>query len=128
MMILVSGMHLSFATHICDGELAATKWSLSDEKATCGMKCDKEKHDGNYSFSSDECKDQIAFYMVDGNYNPSTLQLNEPIHHLLQVFYIPEVIGMQFFNTKQSSNSNVQPPGDFLASAVSLPDVCVFRI
>ena len=128
MMILLSGMHLSFATHICDGELAATKWSLSDEKATCGMKCDTEKHDGNYSFSSEECQDQQANFVVDNNYNSTTIQNNAPTIQLLEVFYIPTTIGSQFFNSNSSINTNVQPPGNFLASAVSLPDVCVFRI
>ena len=127
-MILLSGMHLSFATHICSGELSATKWSISDEKATCGMELDKAAKPTENSFSSECCQDQISFYSVDNNYSPSTTQINEPVDHLLQVFDIPKVLGILFYHTNSTSNTYVQPPGNYIASAVSLPDICVFRI
>jgi hypothetical protein len=127
-MILLSGMHLSFATHICSGELSATKWSIFDEKATCGMESSKAAKPVENSFSSECCQDQISFYSVDNNYSPSTTQINEPVDHLLQVFDIPKVIGIQFPYTNSTSNTYVQPPGNYIASAVSLPDICVFRI
>ncbi|MHB9141192.1 MAG: HYC_CC_PP family protein, partial [Paludibacter sp.] len=87
-MILLSGMHLSLATHICSGELSATKWSFSDEKASCGMEKDHAAKPADNSYTSDCCQDQLAFYSVDTNYNTSTTQLNEPVKQLLQVFYI----------------------------------------
>jgi hypothetical protein len=127
-LILLSGMHLSFATHICSGELSATKWSIFDEKATCGMESSNDAKPANNSFSSECCQDQISFYSVDNNYNASTTQINEPVKQLLQVFDIPKVIGILFLHTNSSSNTFVQPPGNYIASAVSLPDICVFRI
>jgi len=128
-MILLSGMHLSLATHLCAGEVAAVKWSLSDEKASCGMEMTKPSSSSEKSISAENCcKDEISFYAVDTNYNPSTIQNNKPVNQLLQVFYIPSTIGIQFFKTASTTNKNVQPPGIFLASAVSLPDICVFMI
>jgi hypothetical protein len=127
-MILLSGMHLSLATHICSGEVSATKWSIFDEKATCGMESDNDTKPANNSFNSECCHDQISFYSVDNNYNPSSTQINEPVNHLLQVFDIPKVIGILFNYTNSTSNTYVQPPGNYIASAVSLPDICVFRI
>ena len=128
-MILLSGMHLSLATHTCSGELAAVKWSFADEKASCGMAVDKPINAATNTITAESCcKDEMSFFAVDSNYNPSSLQVNEPVKQLLQVFYIPESVGIQFFNTCSSLNANVQPPGKFIASAVSLPDICVFRI
>lgn len=128
-LILLSGMHLSLASHYCGGELAAVKWSLNDAKASCGMEktssaCPTEK---NITAESC-CKDEMSFYAVDSNYNPSTLQINHTANQLLQVFDIPKAIGIHFNHTNSTSNTNVQPPGNFIASAVSLPDICVFRI
>jgi hypothetical protein len=125
-LILLSGMHLSLASHYCGGELAAVKWSLDDEKASCGMPMDHQTFPNGYN--AECCQDQIAFYAVDNNYNPSTFKLNQPSSQLLQVFYIPETIRFQFSNTRSSVNATIQPPGKFIASAVSLPDICVFRI
>ena len=128
-MILLSGMHLSLATHLCAGEIAAVKWSILDEKAGCGMEMAKQTNPTEKSINAENCcKDEMSFYAVDTNYNPSTFQINKPVHQLLQVFYIPLATGIQFFNTSHSTNKNVQPPGSFIASGVNLPDICVFLI
>ena len=74
------------------------------------------------------CKDEMSFLAVDSNYSPSTLQVDQPTNQLLQVFDIPKTIGIQFNHTNSTTNTNVQPPGNYIASAVSLPDICVFRI
>jgi hypothetical protein len=128
-MIILSGMHLSMATHLCGGELAAVKWSVFDEKASCGMEMVKPDYSEQKSFKAENCcKDEMSFYSVDSNYSPSTTQLQEPVNQLLQVFYIPLSLGIQLNNTNYSSNTDVQPPGKYLASAVNLPDICVFLI
>ena len=128
-MILLSGMHLSLATHLCAGELAAVKWSLSDEKASCGMEMVKQISSTEKSINAENCcKDEMSFLAVDTNYNPSTIQINKPVNQLLQVFYIPTDSGILFDTDSQSSNTNIQPPGKYFASAVSLPDICVFLI
>ena len=74
------------------------------------------------------CKDEMSFLSVDNNYSPSTLQVNHSANQLLQVFDIPKTIGVLFNHTNSITNANVQPPGNYIASAVSLPDICVFRI
>ena len=122
-------MHLSFAKHICGGEISAVKFSVLDEKASCGMEMIENSCPTLKSFEAESCcKDEISFLTVDKNYNPSTFQLNQPTDQLLQVFYIPETSGSLLHSTKLSSKTNVQPSGKFFACAVSLPDICVFRI
>lgn len=128
-MIILTGMHVSFATHMCGGEISAVKLSFDHEKAGCGMCNESLAIPGTESFNSESCcKDAISVYTVDGNYSASTIQIQEPVNHLLQVFYIPSSLGIQFNTTSYSSNTHVQPPGKYLASAVNLPDICVFLI
>ena len=92
-MIVLSGMHLSLATHLCGGELSAEKLSFTAEKAGCGMKTDEKASTTEKSFNAVSCcKDVVSFYAVDTNYNPSTLQLNKPVHQLLQAFYAQLVV------------------------------------
>jgi hypothetical protein len=127
--IVLSGMHLSLDTHLCGGALSAIKLSFTSEKANCGMGIMKQTFPAEKSFTAESCcKDEMSYLAVDTNYNPSTIELNKPAIQLLQVFYIPSTIGVQCFNTKVSSNTNVQPPGNFIACAVNLPDICVFLI
>lgn len=127
-MFLLSGMHLSMATHICGGELAAVQWSFSSEKAGCGMESENRSDPAEKSCHSDCCQDQITVCIVDTNYNLSTIQVNKPINQLLQVFNIPVGDGHKQLLSNVSAITNVQPPGSFLPTAVSLPDICVFRI
>ncbi len=128
-MIVLSGMHLSLATHLCAGEIAAVKWSFSDEKASCGMGMQTRQASNAISVQAESCcKDVMSFYAVDTNYNPSSIQINKPVHQLLQVLYIPVITGQNFLHTPRFHNTNVQPPGQYLASAVSLSDICVFLI
>ena len=127
--ILLSGMHLSLATHLCGGEVSAVKLSFTHEKADCGMCSTEQTNKAEKSIAAEGCcKDEMSFLAVDNNYNLSTTEINQPTNQLLQVFYIPESIGFQFIHTNSITNTNVQPPGNYIASAVSLPDICVFRI
>ena len=129
-LILLSGMHLTVATHICGGEISQVKLSFTHQKATCGMCGEEETIPCTNKTIDNEgcCKDEISFYVVDSNYSPSTLQINYNANQLLHVFDIPKTIGIQSTHTNSTLNTNVQPPGNYIASAVSLPDICVFRI
>ena len=127
-MIFLSGMHISIATHICGGEIAAVKLSVSAVKATCGMESDNDTNPISTTLRRSCCHDQIASFTVADNYNPSTFHINEPDSHLLQIFYLPDTIENQLLKTQQTSKTNIPPPGLYLTSAVSLSDICVFQI
>jgi hypothetical protein len=128
-LILLSGMHLTLATHLCGGEVSAVKLSFTHEKAGCGMCAEEAATPTDKSVGNEGCcKDEMSFYAVDNNYSPSILQINHTANQLLQVFDIPKTIGIQLNHTNSATNANVQPPGNYIASAVSLPDICVFRI
>jgi hypothetical protein len=128
-LILLSGMHLSLAMHLCGGEISAVKVSFTHEKASCGMCATEQTVSTNKTIESESCcKDEMFFLAVDNNYSPTSLQINHAANQLLQVFDVPKAIGIQFNHTNSTTNTNVQPPGNYIASAVSLPDICVFRI
>lgn len=126
--VLVSGMHLSVATHFCGGEISQVKLSFTHENAICGMCGDKESALENGFKNEDCCQNEMSFLVVDNNYNTSTLAISKPVHAVLQVFEVPKTIGILPNHTNSFSNTNVRPLGNYIVGAVSLPDICVFRI
>lgn len=128
LLILISGMHLTLSSHFCGGEIAAVKFSISGEIATCGMETSKQTCPADKSIASNCCHNEVVVYAIDNNYNPSSLQIKEVTQTLLQVFYIPVSFSINQFQTSNPVCSIVSPPGNVLASAVSLSDICIFRI
>lgn len=117
------------ATHYCGGELAAVKWSLSDDKANCGMEMSEPSCPTDSNISPESCcKDKVTNFVVDSNYNLSSLALNNPELHLSQVFYIPQNTVHSTFSSTLTYNPMVQPPGNFLPNAVSQSFICVYVI
>lgn len=77
--------------------------------------------------ASDCCKDIVSVFTVDSNYTPSSFQLKEITGSFLQILFFPVILNFQFFKLSNFLHTNVSPPDQNLASAVSLPDICVFR-
>jgi hypothetical protein len=127
-LILLTGTHLSVATHICAGKVAAVKWSFSGENATCGMTDYQQKCPANKSIDSNCCKNEIAMYSVDNNYTPSIYQNKEVAKNLFQVLYAPVSLSLNSLTTESFLYTNISPPDHLLTSAVSLADICIFRI
>jgi hypothetical protein len=125
--ILISGMHLSIAKHICGGEVVAVKWSFSGEKATCGMENPKETCPVHNGIASNCCRNEFAFYAVDNNYCPFSFQIKDITKKLSKIFLVP--VNLLFYSTAfpLSSYEIVWPPDKIFARAVSLADICVFR-
>lgn len=67
-LILLSGLHFTVASHVCCGQLAAVKYSITGEKATCGMEEDGNAIPANGAIHSDCCKNYINACSSDGNY------------------------------------------------------------
>lgn len=129
LLILLSGMHLSLATHFCGGEIAAVKWSVSGEIASCGMENQNQSCPIQNAVSSKSCcQDEVAIYSVDNNYNPSTFELKKVASHIIQVFYIPVNLLFNFSSASSSLLAYISPHNKLQISLVSLPDICVFRI
>jgi hypothetical protein len=129
-LILLSVMHITIATHYCGSEIATSeKISVSGELATCGMESmdDNSTLPGDY-FRTHCCDDKVSVLAVDNNYAPSSFEFKAFPQHILQVFIIPADFQFQSLVVSNLLNTNVHPPGNYLVSDVSLPDICVFRI
>jgi len=126
--VLLSGMHLSVANHICGGKNVATKVSFDEEKATCGMKRDTESPSKKPSFTRDCCHDYISDYIVDNQYQPTSFELNKTSFHLLSVFFIPVNTLLHTTTNTKDLNTSTIPPGYLSADEVSLAHICVYRI
>jgi len=129
-LILVSGLHISIAKHYCSGDSSAfEKISVTGELATCGMENPKdEKSLQGVNFKAHCCDNEITTLVVDNNYAPSCSIFKAFPQPVLQVYNSIEVLNLQQIVVLNLYNTNVLPPGNYLASAVSLPDICVFRI
>jgi hypothetical protein len=129
LLILLSGMHFTVATHYCGGKIAATKVSLSGKEASCGMISDQRSDNSTETQVSSKCCDnEFAVYKIDSDYSPSSFHFKDITQNILQEFLVPE--GFSFHSTLSllTNPANVSPPDCYLANAVSIADICVFRI
>jgi len=129
LLILLSGMHFTIASHFCGGKLALTKLSVSGELASCGMEGGVGKCSWPVKFSGTNCcKDRVAALEVDHSYSPSCSTFKSFSQPLVQVFVVPSSLLNHLQFSLNPICTNFSPPGCFLVSDVSLPKVCVFRI
>ncbi len=129
LLMLLSGLQLTISTHYCGGELADSKVSVLGHVASCGMESttDKCTQPGNHVESSC-CNNKVSVYAVDHNYSPSLTEFKAFSQTVSQVFAIPENTSFYSHTTLLQTNNGESPPVNYLASAVSLPKICVFRI
>lgn len=127
--MLLSGLQLTVSRHYCGGELAQSKVSLTGHVASCGMETatDDCTQPGNHVKSSC-CNNKVSVYEVDHNYSPSFTEFKAFAQTVLQVFVIPENITFHSLTSFSNLYTDVSPPGFLPANAVSLPNICVFRI
>ena len=129
LVILLSGTHLTIATHFCGGNVAASKVSLSGKLASCGM----EGTEGSCPLPGNHlathcCNDQVTTIGIINNFTSPVSFLEENSENILQVYNVPE--SQSFHSITVSSNiyTSISPPGRFSTNSVSLDDICVFRI
>ena len=128
LLILLSGMHISIATHFCGDRISATKLSVSGELASCGMEGSIDKCSVAVKLKGTSCcKDKLAAFVVDNNYNPTLSEFKAFSQNLLQVFILPAFLSNQSQTSLNLICTNVSPPGHYQVSDVSLPSICVFR-
>ena len=129
LLILLSGMHLTIATHHCGGEFAASKVSFSDELASCGMEglVDECSSPGIH-LKKHCCDDKVSALAVDHNFAPSFTNFTTFAQHLLQVYIVPVSFEIHSPTAINLLSTSVSPPVYFLVHSVSLPKICVFLI
>lgn len=127
--ILLSGMHLTISRHQCYGEAATfEKVSFSGELASCGMETNDSSSLPDSFFKTHCCDNSASVLKVDSNYAPSFNLFKIFAQTDWQVMELPAIYRFSYNPTENVDHTNVLPPGDYLASAVSLPRICVFLI
>jgi len=129
LVILLSGTHITIATHYCGGKVAASKVSLSGILASCGMEGTEESCPipGNY-LATHCCDDQMNTIGIVNNFTSPISLLLENARNILQVYYVPDSQSFHSITVSNNFYTSISPPGRFSPNAVSLNDICVFRI
>jgi len=128
LLILLSGMNLTIAFHICGKKVEAVKWSFTGKKAGCGMESDKVTCPAQKGFSKNCCQDKTSFYSIDNNYKPSNHQNTKSLIKNLRNFYFTLNNSDNFSNSYISDKVNVVSSERVITNSVYLPEICVFRI
>lgn len=128
LMILLSGVHLTVASHICCGELAAVKWSVTGAKASCGMEDQSAPCPGDGSIDTNCCKNHLSQCSTDGNYFP-TVQKSE-VASTTQVQLLATFITLPSPAPvlNKTYHSMVGPPVQSNWNSVDQSTICVFII
>jgi len=127
--ILLSGMNLTIATHYCRGEIAATKISFSGKPASCGMESGTENSSSSETgITTHCCEDKIAAYTIDSNYCPSEIHLKNLTRYILATFGMPVNVSFIYYHNPSSFLADKGPPYLITENAVSRAEICVFRI
>jgi hypothetical protein len=129
LLLLLSGMHITIATHFCGGELAATRVSVTGIVASCGMVHDEISNtSAETSFKSNCCENESDVYAVDEDYSTSEFHFKKIAQVILQIFYVPKGFLYHSNILQYTFLANASPPISIMANAVSMADICVFRI
>ena len=126
--ILLSGMHLSVARHICGGEVADVKISFSESHASCGMEDNDDTCSNEGELASGCCSNDLSVFEVDSYFSLSSLQIKEAGQPVLQLFFLPLIQSLYSLVPTSQAYADVSPPDLRIANGVSLPKICVFRI
>ncbi|MEI7424140.1 MAG: hypothetical protein WCK18_18705 [Prolixibacteraceae bacterium] len=127
-LILLSGLHFTVASHICCGQLAAVKYSITGEKATCGMETDEDWTPANGVIHSDCCKNRVNACSSDGNYFQSLTPVQEIASIDLFTFgVIPDFLLQETIFPRAFSSSS-GPPLIKNYTSVDQSLLCVFLI
>jgi hypothetical protein len=127
-LILLSGMNFSIATHFCGGKIAAVKWSFSGKNASCGMEDTKGSCPTPIGIASRCCHNEISVLKVDKDYSTSSFQINEPVRVNLHMLFVSVNVSYNLLFAEKAFYEDTGPPDNFLVSDVSLAKVCVFQI
>lgn len=129
LLMLIAVMHLSVATHYCQGNIAASKISFSGKHASCGMESDTpELPLPGDNLKSNCCDDVVVTYSIDDNYSPSSFSIADTFQYITQIYSIPAESPLFSATVTKSIFLNVGPPYIETSTNVDLADICVFRI
>jgi hypothetical protein len=120
--LIASGMHVSRASHYCEGKLAAVKLSVTGEKATCGMEsCMPVINSTQKSYTDNCCENHVSVFLLDYFETTTLFELSMPGQKIIHIFQTPvSLLKSQEYLFKVS--------GFYCPESLSSSILCVFRI
>lgn len=127
LLLLISGMHLSVASHYCGGTLAQVKWSFNKELASCGM---EGEHDAPQGIMIEQpcCHDELSTYTTDGQYQLQSFELKKCVSQVIACFTAPVSLLFKSQEPVDYLYTSVFPPGIVFPNQVVQENICVFLI
>lgn len=127
LVVLVSGMNLTFSVHFCGGKAVASKISFTASTASCGMAQDQESNPVDISIKSGCCRNHINFLKVD-SYEDAPSQLATVHVPDIQIMVTDFVPAPEHLLKLMTIHERGSPPDSYPVSSVNLSSICVFRI
>jgi len=128
LLLLISGMHLSVASHYCGGTLAQVKWSFNKELATCGMENPNETLPLGQLLEQPCCQDELSTYTTDGNYQLQSFELKKCAPQVIACFTAPINLLYKSQEPVDYLYTHVFPPGEISPTQVLQENICVFLV
>jgi hypothetical protein len=128
LMLLLSGMHLTVASHFCGGMLAQVKWSMDKELASCGMEGMAEPNPTGIALHEACCNDVVSTYTTDGQYQVQSLNIQKHVPQLISQFSVPQSLLFKSQQPADYHHTHVFPPGETAPTQVFQENICVFLI
>ena len=128
LLLLISGMQLSVASHYCGGTLAQVKWSFNKELASCGMEGELGTASKGMILEQPCCQDELSTYTTDGNYQFQSLELKKCVQQVIACFTAPVSLLFKSQEPVDYLYTRVFPPGIILPNQVLQENICVFLI
>ncbi len=129
LLMLATILHLSLATHYCDGKEVATKVSFSGKLASCKNDClESELPVTGENFTKHCCDDVLMICGIANYYEPTFSFVPESHHYNFQFIALHNGLSVRLFKDLVTFSSNVNLSGVLTFTDPDLSDICVFRI
>jgi hypothetical protein len=129
LLMLAAMLHLSVASHFCNGNLAASLVSFSGKPASCGMETDENPAPVHGIIITSHCCDNsITTLAINNFYTPTFSFVLNFFQHNFQVSGIPAILPVISSQLLTEAFRNGSPPGQTVSTNVDLSDICVYRI
>lgn len=127
-LLMLAVIHLSVATHYCQGTLAGSKISVAGDLASCGMESGKQDLTPGLHYSSHCCDNTLKEFGITSSFMPS-YKSNHTDNQISVPFLFLEAESTDLSSVfKDTSLIIKHPPGDLMSTFVDLSAICVYRI
>lgn len=125
--LFASGMHISIDRHYCGGSLADIKISVTGKLASCGMERSDTECQNHPLVNQKCCEDKISYFTICSNYFPEYFSFDNSLSGK-DISHTQTIIPISGNSYNCDLISRVLPPGYYLKSALTQPEICIFRI